>query len=137
MRKIVVYGRENTSGTYDVLPATTCLKLAKTTQNSMQSMPGTAAVVNAVSKDKFGIGYGGCAYGKEIKLSCQGQKRRGTHRSCSPARKPSRMVPIPLTRYLYMYLDAAARPARLKDYIDWIPEPRRSGTSWSRSATSP
>ena len=33
-----------------------------------QTMPGTAAVVNAVSKEKFGIGYGGAAYAKGIKI---------------------------------------------------------------------
>ena len=33
-----------------------------------QAMPGTAAVVNAVVKEKFGIGYGGAAYAKGIKV---------------------------------------------------------------------
>ena len=33
-----------------------------------QTMPGTASVVNAVSKEKFGIGYGGAAYAKGIKI---------------------------------------------------------------------
>ena len=31
-------------------------------------MPGTAAVVNAVAKEKFAIGYGGAAYAKGIKI---------------------------------------------------------------------
>ena len=33
-----------------------------------QTLPGTAAVVNAVAKDKNGIGYGGAAYAKGIKV---------------------------------------------------------------------
>ncbi len=32
-------------------------------------MAGTAAVVNAISKDALGIGYGGAAYGKGVKRS--------------------------------------------------------------------
>jgi phosphate transport system substrate-binding protein len=63
--KIILYGRENSSGTYvffkdnvlkgeDYAPAT-------------QTLPGTAAVVNAVAKDKNGIGYGGAAYAKGVK----------------------------------------------------------------------
>ena len=32
-----------------------------------QTLPGTAAVIHAVSKDTRGIGYGGIAYGKGIK----------------------------------------------------------------------
>ena len=58
--KIIPYSRENSSGTYvyfkdNVLGGADYMP-------GMQSMPGTAAVVNAVSKDKFGIGYGGAAY---------------------------------------------------------------------------
>ncbi len=44
-----------------------------------QNMPGTAAVVNAVSKDKWGIGYGGSAYGKgirELKVKDGGTRHR-------------------------------------------------------------
>jgi phosphate transport system substrate-binding protein len=62
---IVLHSRENSSGTYvfvkervlgdeDFAPSTL-------------SLPGTAAVVNAVSKERNGIGYGGAAYAKGIK----------------------------------------------------------------------
>ncbi len=34
---------------------------------SVQSLPGTAAVVNAVKKDVNGIGYGGAAYAVGVK----------------------------------------------------------------------
>jgi phosphate transport system substrate-binding protein len=63
--RIILYGRENSSGTYayfkehvlenaDYYPTT-------------QTLPGTAAVINAVSKDIRGIGYGGIAYLKGVK----------------------------------------------------------------------
>ena len=63
--RIIVYGRENNSGTYvyfkdNVLDG-------EDYAPTMQSMPGTAAVVNAVAKDRSGIGYGGAAYGKGIR----------------------------------------------------------------------
>ncbi len=64
--KIVVYSRENSSGTY-VFFKEHVLKNADYTVRA-QSMPGTAAVVNAVAKEKFGIGYGGAAYAKGIKV---------------------------------------------------------------------
>jgi phosphate transport system substrate-binding protein len=64
--KIVVYSRENSSGTY-VFFKEHVLNNADYTVRA-QSMPGTAAVVNAVSKEKFGIGYGGAAYAKGIKV---------------------------------------------------------------------
>ncbi|MBN2572924.1 MAG: phosphate ABC transporter substrate-binding protein, partial [Deltaproteobacteria bacterium] len=56
-RKIIVYSRENSSGTY-VFFKEHVLKNADYTPRA-QSMPGTAAVVNAVAKEKNGIGYGG------------------------------------------------------------------------------
>ncbi len=45
----------------------TCSQNADYTPRA-QAMPGTAAVVNAVVKEKFGIGYGGAAYAKGIKV---------------------------------------------------------------------
>ena len=110
--KIVVYGRENSSGTYvffrdNVLGGEDYV-------SSMQSLPGTAAVVNAVSKDKFGIGYGGAAYGKGIKFA----KVNGVAPSAETVKDGS----YPLTRYLYMYL--RSRPTgEMKQYIDWILSP--------------
>ena len=54
--KIIPYSRENSSGTY-VFFKEHVLQNADYTPRA-QSMPGTAAVVNAVAKEKFGIGYG-------------------------------------------------------------------------------
>jgi phosphate transport system substrate-binding protein len=64
--KIIVYSRENSSGTY-VFFKEHVLKNADYTARA-QTMPGTAAVVNAVAKEKFAIGYGGAAYAKGIKI---------------------------------------------------------------------
>src|SRR3954465_15438052 len=64
--KIIPYSRENSSGTY-VFFKEHVLGGADFTPRA-QTMPGTAAVVNAVGKEKFGIGYGGAAYAKRIKV---------------------------------------------------------------------
>ena len=51
-----------------------------TTRPRAQAMPGTAAVVNAVVKEKFGIGYGGAAYAKGIKVLKVKKDASGRHR---------------------------------------------------------
>src|SRR6185436_3237265 len=116
--KIVVYGRENNSGTY-VFFRDNVLK-GKDYVSSMQSLPGTAAVVNAVAKDKFGIGYGGAAYGAGIKFA-KIKKDAGSP-GVAPSAETVKDGSYPLTRYLYMYLKS--RPTgELKKYIDWILSP--------------
>ena len=113
--KIVVYGRENNSGTY-VFFRDNVLK-GKDYTSTMQSLPGTAAVVNAVGKDKFGIGYGGAAYGKGIKFAKI--KKDANSPGIAPSAETVKDGSYPLTRYLYMYLKS--RPTGdLKKYIDWI-----------------
>ncbi len=63
--EIVAYGRENSSGTYDFFKEHVLKKEDFSPQ--IQSLPGTAAVVNAVSKDPQAIGYGGIAYAKGVR----------------------------------------------------------------------
>lgn len=116
--KIIVYGRENNSGTYVFFRDN--VLLGKDYASSMQSLPGTAAVVNAVSKDKYGIGYGGCAYGKGIKFAKI--KKDSSTPGVAPSAETVKDGSYPLTRYLYMYL--RSRPTgELKNYIDWILSP--------------
>ena len=62
---IVLYSRENNSGTY-VFFKEHVLENGDFAPEA-QTLPGTAAVVNAISKERFGIGYGGAAYAKGVK----------------------------------------------------------------------
>jgi phosphate transport system substrate-binding protein len=113
--KIILYSRENNSGTYvyfkdnvlggdDYAAAT-------------QSMPGTAAVVNAVAKDKFGVGYGGAAYGKGIKFVKI--KRDDSSPGYEPTPENVKSGDYPISRFLFLY--TRSRPTgALKAYIDWI-----------------
>ena len=113
--KIILYSRENNSGTYvyfkdNVLEGDDFAP-------SAQNLPGTAAVVNAVAKDKNGIGYGGAAYAKGIKILKV--KKDANSTAYEPNAENVKTGNYPITRYLYMYTRSKPTGA-LKEYIDWI-----------------
>ncbi len=95
---IVLYSRENSSGTY-VFFKENVLK-GDDYAASAQTLPGTAAVVNAVSKEKNGIGYGGAAYAKGVKeikiVAKDGQ-------AYAPTADNVKTGKYPLSRNLFMY----------------------------------
>ncbi len=113
-QSIKLYGRENSSGTY-VFFQENVVKGDYAT--SCQTLPGTAAVVNAVKKDTYGIGYGGAAYAEGIIL-CK-VKKDDNSPAFIPTAESIKTGDYPITRYLYMYL--RNRPTgETKKYIDWI-----------------
>ncbi|MBM2846144.1 MAG: phosphate-binding protein [Bacteroidetes bacterium] len=113
--KIILYSRENNSGTYVYFKDE--ILMGGDFSAAAQNMPGTAAVVNAVSKDKAGIGYGGAAYGKGIR-ELKVKKDPGAE-ALSPTMENIKSGKYPISRFLYMYIKA--RPTgELKNYIDWI-----------------
>jgi phosphate transport system substrate-binding protein len=111
---IKLYGRENSSGTYVFFKD----NVVKTDYAaSCQTLPGTAAVVNAVKNDKYGIGYGGAAYAQGVKHAKIKKSDKGP--SFDPAPENIKSGNYPITRYLYMYM--RNRPTgEIKTYIDWI-----------------
>ena len=115
---IILYGRENSSGTY-VFFKDNVLKGADFAAQT-QTMPGTAAVVNAVAKDENGIGYGGAAYAKSVK---HGKIQKTAE---DPAFEPTleniQSDNYPLSRYLYFYLKKKPT-GQAKNFIDWILSP--------------
>lgn len=98
---IVLYSRENSSGTY-VFVKDELLGGGDFAANA-QTLPGTAAVVNAVSKEKFAIGYGGAAYGKGI----QELKVKVGADEVPPTAAMVKAGRYPLSRQLFFYLRAA------------------------------
>ncbi|HEX7493667.1 MAG TPA: phosphate ABC transporter substrate-binding protein [Bacteroidales bacterium] len=114
---ITVYGRENSSGTYvyfhdEVVKGDYAA--------NVQTLPGTAAVVNAVKKDVNGIGYGGAAYAVGVKHAKV--KKDDKSAGILPTPESIGKGEYPITRYLYMYL--RNRPTgETKKYIDWILSP--------------
>ncbi len=114
---IRLYGRESSSGTFGFFQdnvvkgdyASTC-----------QTLPGTAAIVNAVKKDKYAIGYGGAAYAEGVK-DCKVKKDAKTA-GVFPTAETIKNKTYPISRYLYMYLKS--RPTgETKAFIDWILSP--------------
>ena len=113
--KIILYSRENNSGTY-VYFKDNVLE-GEDFSPSAQNMPGTAAVVNAIAKDKYGIGYGGAAYGKGIKFLKV--KKDASTPGYEPSAENVKSGDYPITRFLYMYTRSKPTGA-LKEYVDWI-----------------
>jgi phosphate transport system substrate-binding protein len=112
---IVLYGRENSSGTY-VYFKDHVLR-GQDYAARCQTLPGTAAVVNAVAKDPNGIGFGGAAYAKGVK-DC-GVKKDAASPAVLPTEATVRDGSYPITRYLYFY--TRTRPAGdLKRFVDWV-----------------
>jgi phosphate transport system substrate-binding protein len=95
---VVLYSRENSSGTY-VFFKENVLKGDDYASNA-QTLPGTAAVVNAVAKEKNGIGYGGAAYAKGVRelkvVGADGQGYLPTAENVAAGK-------YPLSRPLFMY----------------------------------
>lgn len=115
--KIQLYGRESSSGTFEFFKE----HVVKTDFSpTCKTFPGTAAIVNAVKKDKYGIGYGGAAYAKDVK-DCK-VKKDAKSRGVLPSAATIKNKTYPISRYLYMYLKS--KPSgETKAFIDWILSP--------------
>jgi phosphate transport system substrate-binding protein len=115
--EIKLYGRENSSGTYVFFQENV---VKGDYASNCQTLPGTAAVVNAVKKDVNGIGYGGAAYAEGIEI-CKVKADENSPAYVASA-ETIKNNQYPITRYLYMYLKN--RPTgEMKKYIDWILSP--------------
>jgi phosphate transport system substrate-binding protein len=116
--QIVLYSRENNSGTYAYFKEHVLGN--QDFHPRAQTLPGTAAVTNAVSKDPRAIGYGGIAYAKGIRHA---QIKKDPH---GPAIEPSMENVLsgkyPISRYLFWYL-AGQPTGEIKRLIDWVLSP--------------
>ena len=115
---IILYGRENSSGTYSFFKDH--VLGGRDFSARVQTLPGTSAVVNAVSKDPNGIGYGGAAYAKGVRDVAMKLDAK------SPAILPTAAAvhdnSYALSRELFFYL--RKKPAGdTKKFVDWILSP--------------
>ena len=113
---IVVYSRENSSGTYEFFKEH--VLQGKDFAAGAQTMPGTEAVLQAVAKDKNGIGYGGAAYGagaKSLKVKPD---------AASPGIEPTERNVVegryPISRHLFVYVNPALDKGVVAAYLAWI-----------------
>jgi phosphate transport system substrate-binding protein len=111
---IVLYGRENSSGTYEYFKEH--VLGGADFAAAVQTLPGTAAVVNAVGKDPNGIGYGGAAYLKGVK-ECAVRQEAGSA-AVLPSAENVVSGAYPIARDLYFYTRRAPEGA-VKDFIDF------------------
>jgi len=85
-----------------------------------QTLPGTAAVVNAISKDVNGIGYGGIAWATGVKYAKVSKDAKSEAIEPSVASVSDGTYPI--SRELYWFF--SSKPTgQLKDLVNWALSP--------------
>ncbi len=113
---IVVYSRENSSGTYEFFKEH--VLGGKDFAVGAQTMPGTAAVLQAVAKDRNGIGYGGAAYGagaRHIRV-----KPDGGSPGIEPTEENVLRGAYPISSHLFVYVNPALDKGEVARYLAWI-----------------
>jgi len=127
-QSILRYCRESSSGTYAFLKEEVLKN--KDYAADCQTMPGTSAIANAVSKDPAGVGYGGAAYyTKQPGVKILSIKKDDKSPAINPV-KPDGTLDYeatwsgtyPIWRYLYMYTGFKPQ-GEIKAYLDWILSP--------------
>ena len=111
---IQLYGRESSSGTFEFFKDHV---VKGDFSPRCQTLPGTAAIVNAVKKEKYSIGYGGAAYAEGVK-DCK-IKKDAKSAGVLPTAKTIANKTYPISRYLYMYLKTKPT-GDTKKFVDWI-----------------
>ena len=115
---IVLYGRENSSGTYVYFKEHV---LANSDfAERYQALPGTAAVINAVMMDTAGIGYGGIGSASDVKTVAIAKD--ATSIPVQPTMENVYSKAYPLSRPLFWYTAGVPRGAN-KQLIDWVLSP--------------
>ena len=112
--RIVLYSRENNSGTYAYFKEHVLDN--EDFAATAQTLPGTAAVIHAVSKDKGAIGYGGIAYAegvRTVKVAAEGSD------PVEPTMENATSGKYPLSRFLNIY-SAGEASGLAKEYLDFV-----------------
>src|SRR5690349_12989435 len=113
---ITVYSRENSSGTYEFFKEH--ILKGQDFVSSAQTMPGTAALLQSVSRDKNGVGYGGKAYGHGAKILKV--KKTADSPAIEPTEETVKNGTYPIWRYLYNYLNPDKDKGEIQAYLNWI-----------------
>jgi phosphate transport system substrate-binding protein len=116
--RIVLYGRESSSGTYDYFKEHVLDK--QDFAAAVQTLQGTAAIVNAVGADANGIGYGGIAYAKNIRAI--GLKKDAASAAIEPSEATVADGTYPLSRKLFFYSLENA-PEKVTGFVQWCLTP--------------
>lgn len=113
---ITIYSRENSSGAYGFFKERV-LRGADFAA-AAQTMPGTAALSQAIARDPRGIGYGGAAFGGGVKHLAL--RRDATSAAVAPTPETVMQGSYPIWRYLYIYVNPALDHGELAAFLGWI-----------------
>jgi len=121
-QRIVAYSRENNSGTYVFFKEHVLEN--EDFARDIQTLPGTAAVVNAVSKDAASVGYGGIAYASGVKaIAIQSDE---SSEAVVPSLETVERGQYPLSRQLLFYT-VGEPTGQIREFIDWVLSPEGQG----------
>ncbi len=138
--RIILYGRENNSGTYAFFKEHVLNE--EDYSDYTQTLPGTAAVVNAVSKDVNGIGYGGIAWAKGVKFAAVAKDDNSAF--VEPSVEAVSSGTYPISRDLYWFFSGkptgelkkllnwalSEKGQKISESIDYVPLPREAAKKY-------
>jgi len=114
--KIVVYGRETSSGTYEFFKENVLNR--KNYTSSMLNMPATGAIIQSVSQTPGAIGYVGLAYlTKDVKDIAVSYDKGKTFVNASVENAKNKTYPI--VRPLFFYYPAS-KEKMVKPFVDFV-----------------
>jgi len=119
--RIVLFGRQNNSGTYDYFREHICGKKdgkQREFRTGISELNGSAEVVENVAKTPTGIGYSGMGY-KTPNVNWLHISAKKGEAGVEPGVEAARTGRYPISRKLYLYT-AGDPPAHVKEFIDWI-----------------
>ncbi len=102
-RPVSLYGRNSASGTYGFFKEHVMMN--GDYKDTVKEQPGSAAVVQGITEDRFGVGYSGIGYKtsgvKNVTLSADGKTfSSGSYTDVVSGK-------YPLSRFLYLYINRA------------------------------
>lgn len=118
---IVLFGRQNNSGTYDYFREHICGKKdgkQREFRGGISEMNGSAEVVENVAKTPLGLGYSGMGY-KTAHVTWMKVSNKKGEPGVEPGIEVARTGKYPISRKLYIYT-AGEPTGEMKAYIDWI-----------------
>lgn len=123
--KIVLFGRQNNSGTYDYFREHVCGKTADKKQREFRGgiseMNGSAEVVENVARTPTALGYSGMGY-KTPHVNWLKVANKKGEAGVEPGVEAARSGKYPISRKLYIY--AVGEPeGEIKAFTDWVLSP--------------
>jgi phosphate transport system substrate-binding protein len=111
--ELIMYGRQSSSGTYAYFKEKVLNKADYSSK--VQELSGSAALADAISKDKYGIAYLGVGYTRQ-----RSDVKVIAVNGIMPTQENILSSKYPISRYLYIYLDKAKLTPVITAYLKWI-----------------